>query len=58
MNVIRQLEPIAANYNQLQPLGLDIGNGATKFVTQDREILIPSYVHLIPTSVLPSQSWA
>ena len=32
---------------QFQPLGLDIGNGATKFVTDDREVLIPSYVHPI-----------
>ena len=45
MNFARQLEPIATSYSQLQPLGLDVGNGATKFVTNDREIIIPSYIH-------------
>lgn len=47
MNIVRQLEPTTTNQNQFQPLGLDVGNGSTKFVTDTREILIPSYVHTV-----------
>ncbi|MBW4444350.1 MAG: hypothetical protein KME10_24645 [Plectolyngbya sp. WJT66-NPBG17] len=44
MNIVRQSQPDTTNQNRFQPLGLDIGNGSTKFVTSDREVLIPSYV--------------
>lgn len=47
MNIARQLQPTAVNYSQFQPLGLDVGNGATKLVIEGCEILIPSYVHPI-----------
>lgn len=47
MNITRQFQPITANLgseSQFEPVGLDIGNGSTKFVMKDRETLIPSYV--------------